>query len=98
MKGIQTEREIKEYEIDGGKRIIKYSKENPPPMDRLFAKFVEILKDPDNNKRPEELISMFNDVYGLNHTIKDYKRFSMNNAYSQSSYSDAIGSAIRKGL
>jgi hypothetical protein len=77
-------------------RKITWSKENPPPMQQLFAKFVQVLQNPANKMSPKDLVDYYNNLYGLKHSIYDYKSFSHNNAYTRSQYSDAIAKAVTR--
>jgi len=81
-----------------GQRRIEYSRDNPPPMDRLFAGFVTALGNPNNRQSPQDIIDFFNTKYGLRHTIADYKSFSRSNAYTAGAYSDAIGAYVKRGV
>lgn len=80
------------------KRTIIWSRDNPPPMQELFRRLIELVKDNDNTLTMQQLVDQFNEAYGLHYTLRDYKKFSMNNQYSQAAYSDAVGHAIRRGL
>jgi hypothetical protein len=61
---------LKEYET---KRIIQYSKENPPEMDYLYQQFVQRMLNPENTVDPDDWIEKVNKFYGLNYKWRDYQ-------------------------
>lgn len=74
MKGLQNERKVNEYDIDGSKRKIVYSKENPPDLYYLYQQFIQRMLNPENTVDPNEWIDKVNKHYGLNYTWKDYQK------------------------
>jgi hypothetical protein len=74
MKGLQNERKVNEYDIDGSKRKIVYSKENPPDLYYLYQQFIQRMLNPENNIEPNDWIDKVNKHYGLNYTWKDYQK------------------------
>lgn len=68
-----THKGLKEYGEVDTKRIIKFSKENPPDLDYLYQQFIQKMLSPDNNLDPNDWIKKVNEFYGLNYTWKDYQ-------------------------
>lgn len=85
-------------ETTAGTRRIEWSRDNPPPLDRLFQAFITTLNNNKNNQTPQEIVDTYNQRYGLRHSLADYKSFSRQNAYTAGEYSDAITAYVRRGL
>ena len=64
---------IYEYGEFDTKRIIKFSKENPPNLDYLYQQFVQRMLSPDNKIDPYDWIDKVNEYYGLALSWKDYQ-------------------------
>lgn len=69
MKGLQTE-----YKDAESKRVIQFSKENPPSLDYLYQQFIQKMLNPANTVDPNEWIESVNNYYGLNYIWKDYQK------------------------
>lgn len=74
MKGLQNEREIKEYDVDSSRRI-EFSKDNPPDLSYLYHQFIHKMLSSTNTIKPNDWIKKVNDTYGLNYTYKDYQNW-----------------------
>ena len=61
---------LNEYEE---KRIIQFSKDNPPDMDYLYQQFIQRMLNPENTIDPNDWIDEVNKYYGLNYSWKDYQ-------------------------
>jgi len=64
---------IKEYGGYETKRIIQYSKDNPPNMDYLYQQFVQRMLNPENTVDPDDWIDQVNKFYNLNFKWRDYQ-------------------------
>jgi hypothetical protein len=82
MKGLQNEA--------GG--VTRWSKENPPPPELLLNTLVQILMKPENQKSPQDLISLWNDKYGLKHTLGSLRQYAQND-YKKMELSKALQKA-----
>jgi hypothetical protein len=82
VKGLQTEA--------GG--ITRWSKENPPPPELLLNTLIQILMNPANNKSPQDLISLWNEKYGLSHTLGGLRQYAQND-YKKAELSKALTKA-----
>jgi hypothetical protein len=82
VKGLQTEA--------GG--ITRWSKENPPPPELLLNTLIQILMNPANTKSPQDLISLWNDKYGLKHTLGGLRQYAQND-YKKAELSKALTKA-----
>jgi hypothetical protein len=82
MKGLQTEA--------GG--ITRWSKENPPPPELLLNTLIQILMNPANTKSPQDLISLWNEKYGLQHTLGGLRQYAQND-YKKAELSKALTKA-----
>jgi hypothetical protein len=74
MKGLQTERQVKEYELDSTRKI-EFSKDNPPDLGYLYHQFIHRMLSSTNTIKPNDWIKKINDNYGLNYTYKDYQNW-----------------------
>ena len=74
MKGLQTERQVKEYELDSTRKI-EFSKDNPPDLSYLYHQFIHRMLSSTNTIKPNDWIKKVNDNYGLNYTYKDYQNW-----------------------
>jgi hypothetical protein len=83
MKGLQTE---------GETGVTRWSKENPPPPELLLNTLIQILMKPENMKSPQDLISLWNDKYGLKHTLNSLKQYAQND-YKKMELSKALQKA-----
>jgi hypothetical protein len=81
MKGLQTEG-----------NVTRWSKDNPPPPELLLNTLVQILMKPENQKSPQDLISLWNDKYGLKHTLGGLKQYAQND-YKKMELSKALQKA-----
>lgn len=72
MKGLQTEQNVNEYEIDS-KRTITFSKENPPNIDYAYQQFIHNMLSSTNSVQPKDWIDAMNKRYGTNFTWKDFQ-------------------------
>lgn len=72
MKGLQTEQNVNEYEIDS-KRTITFSKENPPNIDYAYQQFIHNMLSSTNSVQPKDWIDAMNNRYGTSYTWKDYQ-------------------------
>jgi len=84
MKGIQSEGEA-------GTRQ-EWSKANPPPPELLLNTLIQILMRPDNKSSPEDLINLWNQKYGLKHTLRTLKAYAQND-YKKAELSKALTQA-----
>ena len=84
MKGIQAEGETVTRK--------EWSKENPPPPELLLNTLIQILMNPNNKKTPEDLINLWNDRYGLKHTLRTLKTYAQND-YTKYELSKALTKA-----
>jgi hypothetical protein len=64
---------LTEYGEYDTKRIIQFSKDNPPDLDYLYQQFIHRMLNPENTVDPNEWISKVNDFYGLKYSWKDYQ-------------------------
>jgi hypothetical protein len=81
MKGIQAEG-----------AITRWSKENPPPPELLLNTLIQILMNPENKKSPQDLISLWNEKYGLKHTLGGLRQYAQND-YKKAELSKALTKA-----
>ena len=65
--------ELNEYGEYDTRRIIQFSKDNPPDLDYLYQQFVQRMLNPENTVDPNEWILKVNEFYGLNYSWKDYQ-------------------------
>jgi hypothetical protein len=82
MKGLQTEA--------GG--VTRWSKENPPPPELLLNTLIQILMKPENQKSPQDLVSLWNEKYGLKHTLGSLRQYAQND-YKKMELSKALQKA-----
>jgi len=78
MKGLQTEG-----------NVITWSKDNPPPPQLLLNTLIQILMKPENQKSPQDLISLWNEKYGLKHTLGSLRQYAQND-YKKMELSKAL--------
>ena len=71
--GVGLGEELNEYGEYDTRRIIQFSKDNPPDLDYLYQQFVQRMLNPENTVDPNEWISKVNEFYGLNYSWKDYQ-------------------------
>jgi hypothetical protein len=71
--GVGLGEELNEYGEYDTRRIIQFSKDNPPDLDYLYQQFVQRMLNPENTVDPNEWISKVNEYYGLNYSWKDYQ-------------------------
>jgi hypothetical protein len=81
MKGLQTEGSV-----------ITWSKDNPPPPQLLLNTLIQILMKPENQKTPQDLISLWNEKYGLKHTLNSLRQYAQND-YKKMELSKALQKA-----
>jgi hypothetical protein len=81
MKGLQNEG-----------NVITWSKDNPPPPELLLNTLIQILMKPENMKSPQDLISLWNDKYGLKHTLNSLRQYAQND-YKKMELSKALQKA-----
>lgn len=84
---------LSELEV-GGSRTVNYSKENPPPDERLFAQFIKVLYTAKDD-RIQDVVDRMNKewhrLYGKVLTLEKLRSISMNNSFSRAVWSDAVG-------
>lgn len=83
VKGLQTE----------AGSVTRWSKENPPPPELLLNTLIQILMNPENKKSPQDLISLWNDKYGLKHTLGGLRQYAQND-YKKAELSKALTKAV----
>lgn len=83
MRGLQ-------YEGDTGRT--EWSKSNPPPPELLLNTLIQILSNPINNKSPDDLINLWNQKYGLKHTLNSLRQYAQND-YKKMELSKALQKA-----
>jgi hypothetical protein len=81
MKGLQTEG-----------NVITWSKDNPPPPELLLNTLIQILMKPENQKSPHDLVSLWNEKYGLKHTLGSLRQYAQND-YKKMELSKALQKA-----
>jgi len=81
MKGLQTEG-----------NVVTWSKDNPPPPQLLLNTLIQILMKPENHKTPQELINLWNQKYGLKHTLGSLRQYAQND-YKKMELSKALQKA-----
>lgn len=69
--------------------VTNWSKENPPPPELLLNTLIQILMNPMNEKSPDDLINLWNQKYGLKHTLKTLKSYAQND-YKKMELSKAL--------
>jgi RNA polymerase sigma factor (sigma-70 family) len=85
---------VNEVETDT-KRIITFSKENPPSGELLLRTLIQNLNKPDNKLTPEKMIDAWNKLYGLNYTLKTLAAFARNNDFIRTQFQQALAKSVR---
>jgi hypothetical protein len=78
MKGLQNEA-----------KVTMWSKDNPPPPELLLNTLIQILMKPENHKTPQDLINLWNEKYGLKHTLGSLRQYAQND-YKKMELSKAL--------
>jgi hypothetical protein len=77
---------------EGDTGVTRWSKENPPPPELLLNTLIQILMNPANTKSPQDLISLWNEKYGLKHTLGNLRQYAQND-YKKAELSKALTKA-----
>jgi hypothetical protein len=77
---------------EGDTGVTRWSKENPPPPELLLNTLIQILMKPGNRNSPQDLISLWNEMYGLKHTLGSLKQYAQND-YKKAELSKALTKA-----